>query len=99
MLPRSKIKKIIINNRSLLKKYSVERLGIFGSYLKGRGKIRRDIDLLVEFKEPIDLFRFVHLKEDLERLIKIKVDLATPKALKPYIKDKILREVDWIERI
>jgi predicted nucleotidyltransferase len=41
------------------------------------------VDLLVEFDEVIDLFDFVHLTGEVEKVLKINVDLATPDAIKP----------------
>lgn len=98
-MKKGDIKRMLsLDDREIFEKYKIRRLGLFGSYLKGRNKKRSDLDLLVEFKESIDLFEFVHLTNELQKLLKVKVDLATPKALKPYIRDKILKEVDWIER-
>jgi len=53
--------------------------------------------LLVEFEDVIDLFDFVHLTDEIQKVLKVKVDLSTPDAIKPYIKPMILREVEWIE--
>jgi uncharacterized protein len=55
------------------------------------------VDLLVEFEEVIDLFDFVHLTDEVEKVLKTKVDLATPDAIKPYIRPRIMKEVEWIE--
>lgn len=49
------------NKRYLNKRYGVKELGIFGSYLHGEQKTRSDLDLLVEFEEPIGLFDFIRL--------------------------------------
>lgn len=91
-----KIKQILLTNNKLYKKYNIKKLGIFGSYSSGKNKKNSDIDLLVEFSETIDLFEFAHLTREFQQLLKIKIDLVTPNALKPYIKDKILKEVDWV---
>jgi len=91
------IKNTLLKNRGVLKKYKVNKIGIFGSYVSGKVRKKSDIDLLVEFKETIDLFDFVHLVDEIQRLLKKKVDLATPETIKPYIKTKILNEVEWIE--
>ena len=91
------IKNTLLKNRGVLKKFKVSKIGIFGSYVSGKVRKNSDIDLLVEFKETIDLFDFVHLVDEIQRLLKKKVDLATPETIKPYIKTKILNEVEWIE--
>jgi predicted nucleotidyltransferase len=55
------------------------------------------VDLLVEFEEVIDLFDFVHLTDEVEKVLKTKVDLATPDTIKLYIRPRIMKEVEWIE--
>jgi len=73
--------------------YKVREIGIFGSAVRGQDTGVSDLDLLVEFSEPIGLFRFIELEEFLTKVIGKKVDLVTKKALKPAIKEEILREV------
>ena len=51
-----------------------------------------DIDILVEFSEPVG-WEFIDLKDFLEMILEIKVDLVTKNALKPQIRDRILNEV------
>ncbi len=80
----------------LCRDYPISKIGVFGSFARGEANADSDLDLLVEFAEPITLFRFVDLKLDLEELLKIKVDLVTPAALKPRIKEKILTEVQYL---
>lgn len=78
----------------LKERYQVETIGFFGSYARGEQNQKSDIDILVEFIEgnSIDLFDFIELEEFLSRQLGIKVDLATKKALKPLIKEQILKE-------
>ena len=96
-MTKEDIKKVLIKNKSLLKRYKVNKIGIFGSCVTGKMKKKSDVDLLVDFDEMIDLFDYVHLSDELQQMLKTKVDLSTPDAIKPYIKPKILREVEWIE--
>ena len=98
-MTREDIKKLLRENADMLKKYKVNKLGIFGSYVKGKARKKSDVDLLVDFEENIDLFEFVHLVDDIQAILKIKVDLATPDAIKPYIRSKVMSEVEWIEGI
>ena len=82
--------------RYLNERYGVKELGIFGSYLHGEQKTKSDLDLLVEFEEPIGLFDFIRLENELTRLIGIKVDLVMKDALKPRIKDRVIKEALYI---
>jgi predicted nucleotidyltransferase len=78
----------------LRERYQVETIGFFGSYARGEQNQKSDIDILVEFVEgnSIDLFDFIELEDFLTKKLGIKVDLATKKALKPLIREKILKE-------
>lgn len=96
-MKKEDIKKILIKNKEILKKYKVNRIGIFGSVVRGKTKKGSDVDLLVEFEDMIDLFDFVHLNDEVQQILKRKVDLVTPDTIKPYIKPKIMKEVEWIE--
>jgi len=88
------IKKKIEEQKSILEKeYKVKEIGIFGSYVRGEQKGKSDIDILVEFSQPVGLFTFLELEEYLTELIGIKVDLVSKKALKPRIGKNILKEI------
>lgn len=77
------IKSILAQHKpELSQKYHLRQLGIFGSYTREENSALSDIDLLVEFEEPIGL-EFVTLAEELESLLGIKVDLVSINALKP----------------
>ena len=93
----NELKKILQDNKNELKdKYKVDEIGIFGSYIKEEQKETSDIDILVEFKKPIDLLTFVSLKNHLSDLLNVNVDLVIKKALKPNIGKNILREALYI---
>jgi len=79
----------------LSEKYSVERIGYFGSYSRNEQNKKSDIDLLVEFRKPIG-WDFFDLQELLERELKIKVDLVSIRALKEHLKDSILKQVRFV---
>jgi len=77
----------------ILKKYGVVRAGIFGSYARGEQKKNSDIDILVKIKNRgLTLLGFIHLKYEIEDVLKKRVDLVEYSAIKPLIKDRILNE-------
>lgn len=76
----------------LKEKFKVKEIGIFGSFVRGEETDKSDIDIIVEFYEPIG-WEFFDLKEYLEEILGREVDIVTVKALKPQLKDKILKEV------
>jgi len=85
----NKIKQKIL---PILKDYEVKRVALFGSCV--RGEIRRDsdIDILVDIKADISLLDFVGLKQKIEEALGRKVDLVEYDTLKPFLREKILRE-------
>ena len=76
----------------LSSRFSVKEIGIFGSFVHGEQDQQSDIDILVEFKEPVGFFKFLDLEEFLGDLLGIKVDLVSRRALKPFIGKHILKE-------
>ncbi len=74
------------------KKYGVKNLEVFGSYIRGEQKKGSDLDILVEFHQTIDLFKYIELENLLSKKIGVKVDLVMKDTLKPRIKDNILKE-------
>ena len=76
--------------------YNVKVIGIFGSLVRGEHKKHSDIDIMVEFSEPVGFFKFIELEEFLSKILKRKVDLVTKKALKPVIKQYVLKEMVYV---
>lgn len=64
-----------------LKQLGVKRIGLFGSYARGRQTGKSDLDFLVEFQKP-DYDNFLALTDYLEQLFGKKVDLLTPDGMK-----------------
>jgi predicted nucleotidyltransferase len=88
------IKRTIGEHRPTLEKqFKVKTIAIFGSYARGEQEEGSDVDILVEFSEPIGFFAFLDLEEYLEALLGTGVDLVSKKALKPRIGENILREM------
>lgn len=82
--------------RALRDQYGVDRIGLFGSFVRGEQHPDSDIDLLVEFASPVGLFKFMELENQLSELLGGKVDLVTRNALKPHIGKRILDEVKYV---
>lgn len=93
MLSRDDILKILNAKQAEMRdRYSVVRIGLFGSYLHGKIKKNSDIDILVEFEKPT-FDHYMDLKFYLEALLNNSVDLAISDTLKPRLKPSILKEV------
>jgi len=91
-LPREDILKVLRSSRPVLETFGVSGLSLFGSFAQDEGRADSDVDLLVEFSRPIGLFEFVRLQRELGELLGHRVDLVTPAALKPQLRDRILHE-------
>ena len=75
-------------------KFGVRRIGIFGSFARGEEREYSDLDVLVVFEEGQKTFdNYMDLKFYLEDLFGREVDLVTERALKPQLKDIIMKEV------
>lgn len=72
--------------------YQVKRLGLFGSFAKGKETRSSDIDLIVEFKNPIGL-NFVEFAEYIENLLGRKVDILTPEGIKSIRIKQVARDI------
>ena len=91
------IEKILREHKGELReKFKVKEIGIFGSYVRGEAKETSGVDILVEFDETPSLFEFIELETYLSELFGVKVDLVMKKALKPHIKQHVLREVLYV---
>jgi predicted nucleotidyltransferase len=79
---------------TLRERFGVETIGLFGSYTRGEQTKKSDIDILVTFSKgaQIGFFKFLELEEFLTKKFGVKVDLVTKNALKPFIKERVLRE-------
>jgi len=82
------------NQAELSTRFGVRRLGIFGSCVRGEEGEASDIDILVEFdRKTFD--NYMELKFYLEMHLKRNVDLVIADALKPALRDGILKEVRY----
>lgn len=81
---------------ALRDKFKVERIGVFGSVVRGSDERISDVDMLVRFSDSPGFFTFVKLESYLSGLLKRKVDLVTEQALKPILRETILQEVSYV---
>jgi len=88
----SKLRKV---KPELSNKYKLNKLGVFGSYVRNEQSPTSDIDILVEFAEPIGL-DFVTLADELESVLNEKVDLVSRKAIKPKLWKYIEKDLIYV---
>jgi hypothetical protein len=93
MLTRETILQSLSREMPLLRdRYSVERLGLFGSFARADGTAGSDLDFLVVLHEPT-FDHYMDLKFYLEDLFGRSVDLVIEDSLKPRLRPYVLREV------
>jgi len=91
------VKRILAGHkRELRQRFKVKSIGVFGSFVRGEERKASDVDVLVEFVEPVGFFEFIALEDYLSGLLGVRVDLVSKKALKPRIGERVLKEVAYV---
>ena len=75
--------------------YNVKNIGVFGSYARGEQTPESDVDIVVEFNAPIGM-EFIELADELEKELKMKVDLVSRKAIRQRMWLIIEKEVIYV---
>jgi len=90
---RAEVLQVLQQLRPMLReRFGVTRLAVFGSYARDTATGASDVDVLVEFEGGATFDRYFGVKETLEEQLGLRVDLATPDALKPRIRPVVERE-------
>lgn len=76
----------------LKKRYPINEMGVFGSYVRGEQREDSDLDVLVDLGDGMTLIDLVGLQLEISDALGLKVDLAMKDALKPRIEKRILAE-------
>lgn len=93
---KEEILSIISVNKKKIRRFGVNKIGLFGSYARGQSDVNSDVDILVQFSPKKKTFRnFVALAELLESLLHKKVELVTLESLSPYLRPYIVNEVKY----
>lgn len=95
---KTKITTLLKDNEVLLNKLGVARLGLFGSVVRGEATATSDVDFLVEFfpgKKNYD--NYIELCFFLEDNLGLTVDLLTPEGISPIIRDKVFKEIEYVQ--
>jgi len=75
-----------------LKSQPIQKAYLFGSYSRQEETIDSDIDILVDLEKSVDLFQFIAMKLNLEKLLGKKIDLISSKGISPRIRPYIDNE-------
>ena len=76
----------------IAKQYGASNIKVFGSVARGDDTEESDIDFLVDLEPDRSLLEHASLIVALEDLLHKKVDVATDRILKTYVKENALAE-------
>ena len=75
-----------------LRRMGVTRLGIFGSRARGDSRPDSDLDVLLTLEPGRDLVDLVAIRDRLQEIFSLRVDVVTPSGLAPRCRAAILRD-------
>lgn len=73
-------------------RHGARNLRVFGSVVRGEEGKGSDLDLLIDLEPDRSLLDLVALRQELEALLGIPVDIAEPESLHWYIRDRVMAE-------
>lgn len=81
--------------QQLAEKYHVNSIGLFGSIVRADFRPDSDIDIMVDFSQPIGI-EFIDLADDLEKLLERKVDLVSKAGIRPQYYQAIESDIRYV---
>jgi hypothetical protein len=93
---KADVLQLIRENQEKLRSLGVQRIGLFGSFVRGEQRPDSDVDFLVDFDPLQKTFdHFMELSFFLEEALHRRIELVTPESLSPHLKPHILAEVEY----
>ena len=80
---------------SLVSKYHVSTIGLFGSVVRDDFTNESDIDIIVDFSAPIGI-EFIDLANELEAIFNRKIDLVSKNGIKPGYMQSIQPDIIYV---
>jgi uncharacterized protein len=79
--------------RAVIARYPVRNPRIFGSVARGEDEDGSDLDILVEPLRGTTYLTLAKLQLELEALLGVAVDIATPGAIGPRLQERVNRDL------
>jgi len=96
MIDKAHITKTLKDNKlDLLTRYHLTSIGIFGSFTREDFQEDSDIDILIDYDKPMGI-EFVDLADELEKILKRKVDLVSKNGVKPKYYQEIQKDLIYV---
>ena len=84
---------LALKNENLLKKYNLEKIGVFGSF--ARGEKANDIDFYIDI-DNYNVKNLIQLKEDLEKITEKSVDIMLKKYANPIVLHRARKDMKYV---
>jgi predicted nucleotidyltransferase len=82
--------------QAFAEKYGILEIGVFGSVARDEATSESDVDICIKTKTA-DPFVLVHIKEDLESLVRKHVDIVRVREkMNPYLKSRLEKEALYV---
>ena len=95
---RNETLKILSEHKDELRdKFGVTSIAIFGSTARDEARPDSDVDTLIEIGRPASFFTLSKVNFYLEDVLGAKVDLVTPGSLRSPIRERIYKELIYVE--
>jgi len=85
-----------MHKAEMQEKYGVQKIGLCGSYSRDEQREDSDIDIVVELESSNTFRSFFGLKSYLETLFDKPIDLGIEHAIKPVIREDMLKTVYYV---
>jgi predicted nucleotidyltransferase len=80
----------------LQEQFKVKKMGILGSLVRGEQKEAEDVDILVQFSEPVGAIKYLNLENYLSNLLEMEVNIVLKMGLNYRIAQQVLKEALFI---
>ena len=78
---------------TIMSRFGVVELGLFGSYARDHANDASDVDILVRFEGPATSMRYFGVQFFIEDILDRPVDLVTDKALRKEIRPYVAKQL------
>ncbi|MFZ2336159.1 MAG: nucleotidyltransferase family protein [Sideroxyarcus sp.] len=93
MRKQAVLKLLQAHKPEIVRRFVVQRLAVFGSTARDEAGDDSDVDVLVEFEGAPTFDRYMGLQAYLENLLGTGIDLVTPSAIRPRMRQSIEKEL------
>lgn len=96
MIDKERLTQILKDSKhDLVTRYHISSIGIFGSCARGDFGENSDVDILIDYDQPIGI-EFIDLAEELEKILNCKVDLVSRNGIKQKYFDEIQKDLVYV---